>query len=263
MQTLDRSLSGVSETIPVPWPRLNELVQPGPGHLVLLLGAPGVGKSSFALQWTLEMGEPTLIVSQDTDLATQAARTVAHMVGISFADVKEDLPKWEAYLKASVPTLPMMLDYPLLVDDLDPLVIAAEEFYGTRPRMVVVDVLRNVVPGAAYEDFMETFRELHRVARKHHITIVVLHHLNRQGKNASGTKPVRLDDGQYGGEQECEIVLGLWTPRGKEDVIYGWVPYNEPMLRVSVLKNRNGPKDPDGMGVYVDMRADLERMQIG
>lgn len=211
----------------------------------------------------MALDEPTLIVSQDTDLATQAARVVASLTGVEFSQVKDDLAKWEAYLATSATSLPMMVDHPVDASEVDGLLTAAEEFYGVVPRLVVVDVWRNVVRGGAYEDYMDAIRELHRVARRRHTTIVVLHHVNRQGGNSDGTKPIRLSDGKYGGEDEAEIVLGLSTPKWVEDTLYGSIHVHEPILRVAVLKNRNGPKDPEGRDVYVDLSIDYERMRIG
>lgn len=244
----------------MPWPRLADIIQPGPGHLVLVLGAPGVGKSAMALKWALSAGGPALILSQDTDLGTQAGRTVSALTGVPHSEVMNDLDKWEKFLSANIPQLPLMYDYPATSDDVGDMIVAAEEFFGVVPPIVVVDVLKNVVAEKSYEGYVSAIEELHRAARRFGTCVVLLHHVNRQGRNASGVKPVRLDDGQYGGEGDAEIVLGLWTPKGDIDPIYGWREYLEPKLRVSVLKNRFGAKDPEGKDVFVDLSIDYDRM---
>lgn len=264
MQALDRSLQWATSHVAVPWPGLGEIIQPGPGHLVMMLGAPGVGKSALSLYWGLNVGGPAVIVSQDTDLTTQAARTCAAFTGVSMETVKQDIPRWQSYLRANVRQLPLMYDHPIKSSDVSDLVYAAEEYYGETPAVVVIDVLKNVVAEKSYEGYITAIEDLHRAARRHGTCIFVLHHVNRQGRNASGTKPVRLDDGQYGGEGDAEIVLGLWTPKWQEDPINPgqWIPLLDPTLRVSVLKNRFGRKDPEGRDVYVDLRVDYDRMVI-
>jgi hypothetical protein len=246
----------------MPWPKLGEIIEPGPGHLVMVLGAPGVGKSAFALKWALDAGGPALVISQDTDLPTQAARTVSALAGVRHSEVVNDLDRWENFLSSNMKSLPLMYDYPIASDDIGQLIVASEEFFGITPAMVVIDVFKNVVREKSYEGYINAIEELHRAARRYGTCILLLHHVNRQGRNASGVKPIRLDDGQYGGEGDAEIVLGIWSPKGEIDPLYGWKEFYDPVMRVSVLKNRFGAKDPEGKDVYVDMQLDYDRMVI-
>jgi hypothetical protein len=176
------------------------------------------------------------------------------------SEVKKDYEQWEKYLKASSKRLPMMVDYPVDALEVADLLVAAEEFYGTIPKLVVVDVLKDIIAEEGYEGHREALRELHRLARRFHTTVVVLHHVNRQGKNSDGTKPVRLSDGQYAGEQDSEIVLGLYMPKYIEYM--GEYIAVDNTLRVSVLKNRFGRRDSTGESVYADLTFDYERMRI-
>lgn len=246
MQTLARALQGVTETIRVPWEGLSRWITPGPGHLIVVLGAPGVGKSAFSLVWALKLGEPSLIVSLDSDLATQAARTASALTGVAFHDIRRNVPEWQRYLNTVRRELPMVIDYPLLVDDVDSLVSASEEYFGQFPKLVVIDNLKDVVAGEGYEGHREALRELHRVARKFHTTVLILHHINRASKGGEGNWPPTLRDGQYAGEQDAEFVLGLWH---RPEVLN--------KLWVRVLKNRFGQRNQD-----VALTLDFERMVI-
>ena len=246
MQTLQRALRGVTETIKVPFEGLQSLMSPGPGHLIVVLGAPGVGKSAFSLVWALNMGAPSLILSLDSDLSTQAARTVSVLTKVRFEDVRSNITEWEQFLQKSKRQLPYVTDYPLRVTDVDSLVTATEEYFGEYPKLIVVDNLKDVVTTEGYEGHREALRELHRVARKFHTTVLILHHINRQSRGGEGDRPPTLRDGQYAGEQDAEFVLGLWQD-----------PEIPSRLWVRVLKNRFGQKNTEA-----GLEIDLERVQI-
>lgn len=246
MQALERALRGVTQTIPVPWSGLSKLIQPGPGHLMVVLGAPGVGKSAFSLSWALKLRMPSLIFSLDSDLSTQAARTVSALTGVRFGEIRENVTEWVNFLGASKRQLPMVTDYPLTVNEVDSFVLGTEEYFGEYPKLIVVDNLKDVVQGEGYEGHREALRELHRVARKYHTTVLILHHLNRQSAGGNGDRAPTMRDGQYAGEQDAEFVLGLYRPQG-----------DERLLSVRVLKNRFGPRDRETV-----LNMDLERMSL-
>lgn len=249
MKTLDRALAGVTETISVPWPQLEKEISPGPGHLIVVLGAPGVGKSAFALSWALGLPKPQLYLSLDSDLATQAARTVSALSGIRFSEVKQDIEQWEAWLKVRDRDLPWMLDASLSAHDVDGVVESFVEFYSRTPELIIIDNLKDVVGADTYEAHRDAVRELHRVAKKRRAVVLLLHHLNRGSRAGEGTSRPSARDGQFTGEQDAEFMLGLWQER---EGYYG------DTLNVSILKNRFGPKDID-----VKLNLDLERMKIG
>jgi len=247
IQTLDHSLVGITDTITVPWTNLGRAITPGPGHLILVLGAPGVGKSAFSLAWLLALEKPTLYLSLDSDLATQAARTASALSGISFDEVRLNVPIWQEYLKVRQRTLPMMLDAPVRASQVDEVVQAFEEYYSEKPEIVVVDNLKDVVDSDTYEAHRMAVRTLHQVAKKHRTTILLLHHLNRTSRAGDGYSAPSQSDGQFTGEQDSEFILGLWRDEYAGSLI----------MNVRVLKNRFGPK-----GFDVRLFFDQERMRF-
>jgi AAA domain len=256
MQSLDRVLADGSPVIRVPWPALAEQIAPGPGHVVLAIGAPGVGKSAFGLKWALGMDAPCLILSLDSDLMTQGARTVSALSGLPFKEVRAHAQEYQPFLREQFKSLPMMLDYPMGPGEIGEVLQAFEEFYGHRPELVVLDNLKDVVKGKNYESFDEALREIHRLARRHRTTFLVLHHINRgDGKKAqdvevyNGKARPSLRHVQFAGDQDSEIVLGLWQ---------GWTPWQGTSLMVSTIKYRFGPKDVD-----VPLALDMETMRLG
>lgn len=248
MQVLDQALAGVLYSIPVPWKALAEEIQPAPGQIVTVLGAPGTGKSILAVVWALSLKEPVLFASIDTDLATLAARTVSHRSGVPVGEVKKNLPQWQEWLRARRTTLPMVTDYPLYAADFDSLIKAFEEMYGCGPQMVVVDNLTDVTKTLDNQGYRDALRELHHLARKHKTTFVILHELNR-GQDMDGSRFPSLGGGSYVGEKDSEIVLGVIQKQDHFTI--------GTQIGIKVLKNRSGKK-----GTEVYLNADFDRMRV-
>lgn len=228
-----------SSPVAMPW----EIgVSPLRGNLVTLMGAPGVGKSMFALNWCLNVPELSVLVSLDTDMPTQALRACSILSGVPSTDVIQDPESWALYLERQQLRC-RMYDVTMGTSDLNDLVIAETEYWGQTPGLVVVDNIVNLVKDMSYEGFRSAFIGLQKVARLNGTVVVALHHVKRD----SSSGKLSLHSGSYAGEQESEIVLGLWRSSGR--------------LEVGVLKNRNGLADPTGEISYgLHMSASNFRM---
>lgn len=244
MKTLARALArpagGVTNPFGLP-------IDPGPGHIIAVLASPGVGKSTLALIWGIhlaEQGYPVLDISLDTDLTSQAIRTVSILRDLTTDEVRADIDTHVSWLADQGYPL-RMSDVPMQAEEIDALLTAETEFLGMPPVFTILDVVRDIVREGGYEPFMEAFGALHRVARKHKTTILALHHATSEPD-----KPVTMEKGEYkAAQKQCEIVLGMWR-QGNERV------------RVSVLKNRMGWADPSGGRSY-GLPIDLSRSYIG
>jgi hypothetical protein len=232
-----------------PWDGLRRLrVGPPPGTFVLVLGAPGSLKSTFALTWALHIRpRRTVMISLDTDSRTQAARLVAALQQIPVADVLRDPVTWAGWLELL--GLPIrVIDRTVSVEDLDEILRAMRAYWGAPPDLVIIDDLSKLrMEERDYAGFDATMVEVHRLAREHGTVVLGLHHLHRGG-SSNRDQPVRLADGKYTGEYEAEIVLGLWRPRADR-------------LHIGVLKNRFAPDAPNG-SLYVELIADPERCSL-
>ena len=210
--------------LPLPW---DLGIHPMRGNLMVVMGSPGVGKSLFALNWCLGIEQPSLLLSLDTDMTTQAARACGILAGVPQSRVSQQPHAWAQYLDRKN-LLCRMYDLNLNTKELNELVKAEEEYWGVAPGVVVVDNVSNVVSEMGYEAYRSAFLGLQKVARLRGVAVVALHHVKRD--SSSGV--LSLHSGQYSGEQEAEIVLGIWRTGST--------------LKVGVLKNRNGPSDPAG-----------------
>ena len=112
----------------------------------------------------------------------------------------------------------------------------------------MVDNIRNVVKDHSYEAFAGTFKGLHHVAMETDTCVVVLHHVTRS--NADMFKPLPVYAGQFSGEQDSAVVLGLWRPAAHANGV-----------NVSVLKQREGQFDPSG-NMYQTLDFDRETYRL-
>lgn len=245
MNALAKALARDTRTyrVPNPWKSLGAL-EPLRGSLCVVLAQPGQGKSALSLNWCLGIPEPSLLVSLDTDLTTQAIRAAAIDSGNSMAHVKQDPKAWALYLNRKAERV-RAYDLNLGARDLLGLIRAEEEFWGSPPALTVVDNISNMVREGDYQEYRKLFVDLHRTARMGDTFVLALHHVNR---GPAPGQPLKMTDGQFSGEQEAEMVLGLWSK-------------SEDLLNVSILKNRQGRADPAG-SLYATLRFDKNNMQI-
>jgi hypothetical protein len=231
------------DKIEVPWKNLAEVIDPHAGNLIVCLGAPGEGKSAFALNWGLKISKPSLILSLDTDITTQAVRTASLLSGTPMSTVKEHAPGWSLYVDKMAHHV-RIYDILLRPKNLADLVKAETEYWGEPPALTVVDNVSNMMQEGGYEEYRTIFTELHHVARATNTCVLALHHIKR----GTAGSVLGLYSGQYAGEQEAEMVLGLWSNHSG-------------VLNISIDKNRSGMAAPDG-SFYVSMNFDKRNMQI-
>lgn len=221
---------GKEANVPMPWRTLSGVLHPLRGNMAICLAEPGVGKSAFSLNWAASITQPSLVLSLDTDLASQAVRLAAMTSGTPMDTIKQDPEVWADYLERKVKMV-RMYDLSISSNELYGLLEAETEYWGHSPALTVVDNIGNLVRDGSFEDYRRAFSDLHRVAREFDTFVLALHHV-RRNTNRGPLRPT-MASGQYTGEQEAEIVLGLFTEARDR-------------LQVSILKNRSGQSDPNG-----------------
>lgn len=239
---------GQESNIPLPWSSLGSMIAPLRGQLCIVLAEPGIGKSAFSLNWAAKITRPSLVLSLDTDLGTQAIRLASLMTQTKTEDVKHNPDVWANWLMAHAQHV-RMYDLSIESRDLSRLVEAEAEYWGQVPDLVVVDNVGNLVREGSYEEHRAVFSDLHRIARRLDTFVVALHH-TRRGGTRGGTP--QMASGLYGGEQEAEILLGLSRGPGSP---------SKGILNCSVLKNRSGNADSNG-GLYARLFFNRETMEI-
>lgn len=234
----------------LPWPSVAEWVAPMGGQHMMLLSAPGVGKTTFALNAAAYSGAATLFLSMDTDARLVTEQLAALATGEDRATIRRRLarPLWqESYARAIRRMFPhLVLDFPTApeVGDVADRAEAVTEVWGTTPDLIVLDVASNLArQGDDYGSWQQLWSDIQRLSRVFGSTLLVAHHV-KEGPAAGGTVAPSLNDGQYKPHQFAEIVLGLHAPSPAE-------------VTVTVLKNRGGRKD-----LRFGLVADLAHAQL-
>jgi KaiC/GvpD/RAD55 family RecA-like ATPase len=263
---LSRALHFSGEPAEPPWPNLAWYLTPRTGNLMVVAAASGVGKSMFALNWTLRLAQqhlPCLYVSLDTDYLDQAVRLLAatsHQTTEAILAGRDSDPsawgdRWSGVLTDLCPPQLRFTDRPSTIRHIKESILAEAELFGRPPLITVVDNVADLLEqeeGPA--EYHRIFGELRQVAKDTKTMVMALHHLRRkparfgEHEQDQGTKPVMKTDVLYGGDREAQYVVGLW--RQRQDI-----------LSVSVLKNRMGRADPSS-NVNVRLRADYERALV-
>ena len=252
MKQLARYLneSNKGPLIPPPWPSLTRYITPRPGQMHVVIGAPGAGKSTFALEWGVSMaqrGEPVLYLSLDTPIADQAARLVARMRNKTVREVQANLSAHAEWLSELY--LPMRFsDLPMSVDEVADLVEAETSWFGRPPRLIVIDNAGDLIQGEeGPQEFAKVFRSLRNLSLAKECVVIALHHIKR-GEAANGKIAPSMSDGVYGGERPASSVLGVWRPY-------------ENKMNVAILKNRHGANAADGT-FFLTLEADMEKAHV-
>lgn len=231
--------------LPVPWPSLDRLLTPRGGNTIVVLAAPGVGKTAFALNWAARSGARTLYASADTDRLLMTSQLAALATGDSRTTVEDRMARsttWRTEYAEAVKSL-----FPNLVVDFDsaPSIAtvvakseALTELWGETPELVVLDTASDVAKdGDEFQGWQKLWLNVREASRYLGCVFMLLHHVS-QGPAAGGQSAPKLNDGMYKADQFPEMLLGLHESATNE-------------ITVSALKNRGGRK-----GVAMQLIAD-------
>lgn len=207
-----------------------------------MLGSPAVGKSVVTLNWAVLIDSPSVIINLDTPDRQQAYRMVAIDSGVPYHTVKDN-PDWA--VEYITQNLRSVRGYNSVGNReatrvIDQMIKAEAEYWGEPPALTIIDNMRNITKEHSYEAFADAFQGLHQVAMRNNTVVVALNHVVRA--HADMATPLSMWSGQFAGEQDAAIVLGLWRA-------------NSYSVNVSVLKQREGPFDPTG-GDYCTLMFD-------
>lgn len=238
--------------LPVPWPTLERFVQPRGGQHVVLLAAPGVGKTAFSINWAARAGLRTLYLAADTDPAMMTEQVAALATGHPRWQVAERLRRkqtWRrAYAEAVRDRFPhLVLDFrssPSLGSAVEQLE-ALTEVWGETPQLLVMDTASDMRRSSDdHQGWQEQWLAIREIARHFGLVALTNHHV-KQGEAAGGKTCPSLNDGMWKPDQFAEVVLGLFSPAADQ-------------LAVGVVKNRGGRS-----GVVVHLPVDFAHGLVG
>lgn len=236
-----------AKPLPIPWTKLGQVIRPKGGNTLVLIAAPGIGKTTFLLNWAAKSSIPTLYLSADTspqDITAQlgalAAKHDRRLVETRLMDSSTWRREYSRAILQAYPNLILDFSPRPTMPDIMAKGQALTELWGVTPQLIVMDTASNVAMKdmADNAEWQRVWLQAVQVARDLNAVFVFAHHV-KQGPARSGRVAPQMSDALWGADQFAEFVVGLHEP--------------EPGVRtLTVRKNRGGPKD-----VPVKLKADL------
>lgn len=221
------------------------------GTYTLVGGAPGRGKSLFAMNLAVDSGVYVLYISPDMNESDTTLRMAAKVSGDSMYDVKQarvndEFGFYEDIVRNTIGSrLRFTWNAPTLVD-IDEEMEAFGMVYGSYPDLLIVDNIKNVYAAPeAQANLTITSDHLKRLSHDKGPATVALHHFT--GEYAQGDKAPNMNAIMYQIHHDPEMILGLWG--------------HDSTMIASILKNRDGHADPTG-GYGARLTVDFERAEI-
>lgn len=245
MQTLDRAVlnkTAVGDRLILPYKAFNDRVSFRTRDLTILAGAPGGGKSTLAVNLAMHMDYPTLYLAQDSP-----ASVLARMAALSTADaISTTAKKLNSQEKFAISKALAESREDLVfergactLDGIRHRLEALTEWWGEPPKVLFIDNLIDlIVEGTTHGDqsfYTKALPALKRMANQFNTAIIALHHVTRGSGNdhANGRSGITMNNLLYAGEREARHVWGVYNDGDKN-------------LTVQILKQQDGPADPDG-----------------
>jgi len=235
---LTNSWAKTLKQIRVPFPSLARVVELYAGESIVVIAAPGVGKTLFALNFAAQSGAKTLYLSADTSERNVSLNLAAMATGELKEDIKkaiketnpdyrEAIKDYEAEIRKAFPNLIVDNSPSISLEAVVQKSYALADIWGDYPELLVLDIATNIErPSDDYGSWDQLWNQIKMVARHLGCGVLVLHHV-KEGYAANGNVAPQLSDGQYKPHKHLEIELGLYRPGPHE-------------FRVIVLKNRDG-----------------------
>lgn len=228
----------------MPWPSLNKHLNLATQELSIVAGAPGSGKSTWAINFALRARVPVLYLTQDSP-ASVFVRMAALTLDSPTALIRQRLQEGGMVADSVRAQVRQAMPADLVVDggrrtiaEIGHRIVAMQEVWGHSPHVVVVDNLIDLdVEGKHHQEtgfYAEALTKLKATALHYDVNIMALHHVLKSGEKGLGTQPITMGDLLHGGEREARHVLGIYH---EEDQRRMWV---------QILKAQDGRASPEG-----------------
>jgi replicative DNA helicase len=222
-----------------------------PGELIVICGRPSMGKTSFALDVSVNAVPHVPVAFFSLEMSTEqlGQRLLAKKAAVDLRQIRAGRDLHKHQFDALVDAMGDICDYPLWFDDSSTLSPSQIRFrtrqicvrYKAPIGLVVVDYLQIASPSRKYDsrerEISSISREMKQLSKDLNCPVILLSQLNRELEKRSDKRPTLADLRESGAiEQDADVVIGLFQPfpytnkdedRGKAEAV--------------ILKQRNGP----------------------
>lgn len=261
IESWKREVADPKRRIPLGWADLDELVRgPARGEVFMVAASSHVGKSLFATNviannpeeriifFSLEMPEHQVLENLVAQVFEVPADDLEQMM-----NVERSLPDYVEDLDQRLPFVAVVDDSNLSLEAMSAYLEEYENYYGDRPRMVIIDYLEEIGGGkASGEGWTRVEASASAVkswAKTEKVGVIVLHQLNRLTKQ---WEPPVKDSLKGAGYTEADVVIGLWRPGWEPGVPIEMRGQRQGWLAMNVLKNRVRGKMHPGLLYRID-----------
>lgn len=243
-----------------------------PGEVAMLAAGSGNGKTTTLANIFLNNAHLGIVfASIEMPLILIAARLFAMSQGEVYRTLEERLKAGSDNLEArigrelaaAVPHLGLMGIGGPSVEVLEKAVIAYEEQWSQRPKLVAIDYLDLMFPNSEnVEAVNRKFVDLRAFAKSNDLGILVAHQLKREVLEHRNGQPLRLTDTRYGGETQADHVITIYRMVNDRYVMerpalaeeHAWT------IHMQVLKTRSGMPQGELVGHELGWNPDTLRI---
>ena len=207
------------------------------GEVSMIAGMPAAGKSMLALALAVRAQVPTIYLSADSHMHTQAMRLIAMVTDTEQSVVEQAMSDkdWASSVLKNHDTIKWSFNSNPTARSISALIDAHIELHGNPPALFVLDNLTDcLVDGDEFGGMRGFLKDMKYLAREHQMAMVVLHHTSEGVMVPSGHCPPRFSlQGKVA--QTPALVITVTNESG--------------FLGVCPVKNRYGASNPSGSEV--------------
>lgn len=258
---IERYTENVRNTIPTPWPLINDLSAGGfgKGELILFVAPPGIGKSTALMNigaHSVQKGLNVVHYTMELSEAYTAQRYDAIITGIATQNLKYNLEEVEQELHKKVTGNLTIKYYPTKTASVNTLKAHLDQLIllGTKPDLVVIDYA-DLLRGTSrtreklHEDLEIIYEELRGLAGEYEIPVFSASQSNRSSADSDIVTGDQIAS-SFAKIMVADFIISL--SRKVTDKIAG-------TGRFFVIKNRFGP---DGITLPSRINMSNGRMEI-
>ena len=240
---------------PTGFPSVDRRVNGGldEGWVIILAGRPGMGKTSLALEISLNFahdGVPSLVCSQEMQSGQLLDRAIAiegrlELSKVIAGEMTEDEHEKFQFRLSRIADIPLFIDEQgaLRIEDVRRKARQVQRDTGGRLGLVVIDFLQLMVADGENRtrEMTAITGALKALAKELRCPIIALSQLNRSVENRPNKRPVMADLRESGSiEQDADVIWALYR-----DEQYNPDSMDKGLAELLWLKNRYG----DGSGM--------------